>query len=337
MDEFIAGESGPNAIVAFTEDPRATGPSGRLPIDPSIVTAIKGTVGVTGAWASRSTTIMFRGVEIPIDDYDVDELTRHGGLRSISDDPDASVGALRRGELLASDAFRWRFGISLGETLDLSTAEGIRSFRVGGASRSFRGPNGKLALGSREFSRWFRARGAESIVFWIDGPLEETLERIRQSVGGTPLFFREGDAVRRQARRVIGRFSALLMLPLMVVASIGLIGLANLLVGNVAARRRDLALIRASGGTAWNTLAVVGLSASAVALFGTFAGVLLGLSWTVVIRDAITHFLGWRMSLVVEWKLLGALTIAALVAAACAAIAPALLTVREQARSLPLN
>lgn len=333
MDEFISGESGPNAIMAFTEDPAGAGPSERLPIDPSIVRAIEATPGVTGAWPSQSTTLMFRGEEIPIDDYDVERLTRHGGLRSISVDPEASVAALRRGDLLASDSFLTRFDLEIGDVIELATSDGPRSFLIGGTSRSFSGPNGKLYLGSVEYARWFRSRGAFTIVFWIDGPVDQTLELVRQSVAGTPLFFREGEAVRRQARRMIGQFSALLMLPLMVVGSIGVIGLANLLMGNVAARRRDLALIRASGGTALNILGVVGLSAAMIALFGTAAGVLLGLSWAIVIGDAITHFLGFTITFVADWRLISRLVLGALITASCAAVAPALLTIRQQSRS----
>jgi hypothetical protein len=331
MDEFFLGESGPRAILAFTEDPGSTSPPMRLPIDPAIADEIERVPGVAGVWPSRSTTVLFRDQEIAIDDYDVEKLIPHGGLRSISDDPEASVAALRRGELLASDAFRRKFEVGIGDVIELRTAEGPRSFRIGGGSRSFRGPNGKLALEASEFSRWFRSRGADVLVLWVDGPAAEILDRVRRSVPDPPLFFREGESVRRQARRAIGRFSALLMLPLSVVGSIGLIGLANLLVGNVAARRRDLALIRASGGTARNIIAVVALSASVVAVFGTLLGLLLGLCWAFVIRDAITHFLGWRMSLVVEWRLLATIAAGAVVAASCAAIAPALLTSRQGA------
>ncbi len=335
MDEFISGESGPNAIMAFTDDPTGSGPTERLPIDLAIVRAIETVPGVTGAWPSQSTTLLFRGEEVPIDDYDVERLTRHGGLRSISTDSAASVAALRRGELLASDAFLSRFGLMVGDAIELTTSSGPRSFRIGGTSRSFSGPNGKLYLDSPEYDRWFRSRGASTVVFWVDGPVEETLENLRKSVGDTPLFFRQGEAVRRQARRAIGRFSALLTLPLMVVGAIGVIGLANLLMGNAAARRRDLALMRASGGTARNILGVVGVSAAVIALFGTTAGIFLGLSWAVVIADAITHFLGFSITFVVDWGLIAVLMLTALASSSCAAIAPAMLTMRQQSKSAP--
>lgn len=334
MDEFFAGEMGPDAILAFGENPAATAPAGRLPLDPAIVDAIAGTPGVLDAWAARSTTAIYQGDEIPIEEYDPDKLERHGGLRSISSNAAASVAALRRGEILASDAFRSRYGINVGDVIALHTAEGVREFRVGGESRSFRGPKGMLHVSSSSFSRWFRSPGAETVVFWADGPVEEVLASVRSSVTSQPLFFRQGEAFRRQARRVIGRFSALLVIPLMVVASIGLIGLTNLLIGNVAARRRDLALIRAAGGTLGNVLAVVAISAGVIALIGTTAGLALGLGWAFVIRDAIGHFLGWTMSLMVAWRLVGALVVGGAAAAALAALVPAVLTIRSGPVSL---
>lgn len=329
MDDFFVGEIGPNAVLAFGEDPAATAPSGRLPLDPSIVNEIAKTPGVEDAWPVRSTTVIVNGEEVPLEEYDLDILQRHGGLRSISRDSEASVAALRRGELLASDAFRSWYKIEIGDSIEINTAEGIHRFKIGGESRSFRGPRGVLHISSAGLSQWFRSPGAETIVFWADGPVGSVLEKVRSRVSHQPLFFREGDILRRQARRVIGRFSALLTAPLLVVASIGLIGLANLLIGNVAARHRDLALIRAAGGTSANVLAVVTLSAGVTAMIGTTAGLALGLGWALVIRDAIGHFLGWAMSLMIEWRLVGGLMLGAAGAAAIAAAVPVLVTMRS--------
>ena len=329
MDDFFVGEIGPDAILVYGEDPATTAQGSRLLLDPSIVDAIGRAPGVTDAWAVRSTTVIVRGEEVPLEEYDPDKLERHGGLRAISRDSEASVAALRRGELLASDAFRSRYGIRIGDSIEIKTAEGMHTFKVGGESRSFRGPRGMLHISSAGFTQWFRSPGAEMIVFWAGDRVEQVLENVRSSVGQQPVFFRQGDLFRRQARRVIGRFSALLTAPLLVVASLGLIGLANLLVGNVAARRRDLALMRAAGATSGNVLAVVMLSAGLIALIGTTAGLALGLGWELVIRDAIGHFLGWAMSLVIAWHLVGALLVGAAGAAAVAAAVPALLTMRS--------
>lgn len=328
MDEYLLGESGSGAIFAFSEDPATSAPSSRLPVDLWIADVIRGVDGVRGAWASRSARVMFAGEEVRIDDYDVPQLIKNGGLRGISNDTEESLAALHRGELLASDAFLRRFRLKIGDTITLSTTEGPREFRIGGGARSFDGPRGRLCIAADEFSRWFRSRGAENIVFWVSGPSTDVLPRVRSVLGDTPIFFREGEAVRMQARRAVGRFSSLLMVPLAVVGVIGLIGLINLLVGNVAARRRDLSLIRASGGTTWNLVAVVGLSAALIALAGTGAGIGIGISWAVVIRDAITEFLGWRMSIYVDWKVVAVVCALALCAAVCAAAASAVATRR---------
>lgn len=329
MDDFFVGELGPDAIVVYGEDPATTAQGGRLLIDPSMVEAIKRTPGVSDAWAVHSTTVIVRGEEVPLEEYEPDKMERHGGLRAISRDSEASVAALRRGELLASDAFRSRYGVQVGDSIEIKTAEGMHTFKVGGESRSFRGPRGMLHISAAGFDQWFRAPGAEMIVFWADGPVEQVLANVRAAAGQQPVFFRQGDLFRRQARRVIGRFSALLTAPLLVVASIGLVGLANLLVGNVAARRRELALMRAAGATSGNVLAVVVLSAALIALIGTAAGMVLGLAWELVIRDAIGHFLGWTMSLTIAWGVVGSLIIGAAGAAAMAAAVPALLTMRS--------
>ncbi|CAG1007933.1 hypothetical protein MYXO_03655 [Myxococcaceae bacterium] len=335
MDAFITGENGPDAIVAFAEDPSATGPVARLPLAPEIARRFEDVPGVRAAWASQSATVIFRGSEIAIDDYDVERLVANGGLRGISDDDAASIAALRAGELLASDAFRRHFGLRVGDRIELPTKEGPREFRIGGSSRSFRGPKGKLSIRTRDFERWFRSRGAESIVFWSDRETEQAIHLVRSAIDDVPLFFRSGEDFRRQARRTIGRFSSLLTLPLLVVGVIGLVGLSNLLLGNVAARSRDLSVMRAVGATSLNLLAVVSLSAAVVATLGTLAGIALGLCWTVVIRDAISVLLGWRMSVAIDWALAAKVATVALGAAVAASSVPVVLTMRGRPPNAP--
>jgi putative ABC transport system permease protein len=172
-------------------------------------------------------------------------------------------------------------------------------------------------------------------VLWSDLAPDQAIAAVRAQIADVPLFFRSGEAFRKQAQRVIGRFSMLLMVPLMIVGSIGLIGLINLLVGNVAARHRDLAILRASGATTANVLAVVSLSAAMVALIGTVAGIGLGLCWAVVIRDAIAYFLGWRMAFYVDWMLMCKLTVGAMGAASVASAVPVVMTLQRKLPTSP--
>lgn len=335
MDSFMSGENGRNAVLAFSGDAGLSAPAGRIPIDPSVVARIAEVPGVTGAWGPRSITVMHRGEEVLLEDYDVDQLLEHGGLVGFSSDDDQAVRALKRGDVLASEAFLSHFGLAVGDDIELPTIDGVRRFQIGGTARSFSGPKGKLAVSSTMFSSTFRSRGASTIIFWTDEPGSTVVDRVRRIVSEPPMLFREGEAFQKRARRVIGAFSALLTLPLLVVSVIGVIGLANLLVGNVASRRRDLALIRASGGSDLSVVAVVAIGAGLVALLGTITGLWVGYCWALVIRDAITHFLGWTMSLAVDPKLALALAAAALSAACVVAAVAAASTWRDRVRLLP--
>jgi len=325
LDDFFVGMVGDDAVLVFTEDPSAASRARRAPVDASIPRAIAGVPGVTAVHAARDMKLMFRGREVLLQEEGTRVLLEHGGLRTLSARPEASAEALLRGEVLVSGAFQRRFGVEVGDVIALPTRTGLRDFRVGGAARSFTGTNGSIHVDSAVYREHFGDDGIGVVVFWTDRPVAETIAEIDALFPEQPLFYRYGEGYRTQTQRVLGRFRALLMLPVLVIAVIGLIGLGNVLVGNLASRRREFALIRASGGTPENILATVVLGGMLLGLAGTVAGVLLGLAWTEIVAAGVSERLGWRVLQDADPWLVALLVVAGALAAALAAVLPATL------------
>jgi ABC-type antimicrobial peptide transport system permease subunit len=173
------------------------------------------------------------------------------------------------------------------------------------------------------FERWFRPPGAAQVAIWVDEPRQAVFDRI-QGATEQALFFRDGDLFRKHTALVLAKFNDLLRLPAALIGSIGLVALVNLLFGNVVARQRDLSLIRSSGGTSANLVAMVLVNAGLIGFLGTACGIALGMLWTFVAANAVAQPLSIDVTVHPDLAATAAVTLAALALSAVAGLAPAL-------------
>jgi putative ABC transport system permease protein len=314
IGKYDAGLLGSDGILVLAEDPLAS--RMREPLWPSTLEAIRTTPGVIDAAAYHNLAIRFRGEEINVGNLPTD-LLEQKGVEFLTRDPDETLAALRMGELVMSEPFARYFGVAIGDVIALETKSGLRRFRVGGWAMDFSGPKGSLHLDTKMFHRWFDQPYASSLVLWVREPQESVLAAIRQRASSQALFFRSAAYARRHAEIVVSRFRALLMVPVGLVSSLGVLALLNLLVGNVLARRRELSLIRAAGATAANVTWIVILNGCFVAALGAVVGIGVGHVWALTVCWALADYLGWIVDLHVDpWRPLAiggvGLTLAAL-------------------------
>lgn len=337
LDNYFVGMVGSDAIIAFGEDPSASSRARRTPIDFSVAGRIRSVPGVVDLIAPRETHVLISGSEVLVDEIATEALRRHGGLLTLSADPESTIESLRAGEILVSSAFLARFGRSVGDILRLPTKQGFVDVRIGGIARAFTGPNGSIHVDSKYFDRWFDVSGARSLIFWAEGDVEEVVDAAQMAAGAQPLFFRYGESYQKQTRNVLARFNSMLVIPVFVIGAIGVIGLGNLLASNVTSRRRDFALVRASGGTPENVLAVVILCGLAVGIAGVASGLLLGAAWRRIIFEGLSERLGWAVSGSADpWIVIG-LVVGGLSASLLGALIPALAQRRIKASELSIG
>ena len=126
------------------------------------------------------------------------------------------------------------------------------------------------------------------------------------------MFYRHGENFRRHTALVFGKFNDLLMIPVALIGLIGVLALLNLLFANVAARRRELGILRASGATPANVLATVVLNSLVVGCAGTVVGLVLGQAWSTVMADNVGRVLGYEVFEHVNVGAIGTLTLGAI-------------------------
>ena len=332
IDDQWVGMNGPDAVMVFAQDPLDS--RERDPLLHETIEAIRATPGVDGVAEYYDVETLVRGEEVVVGSFAIDELLRHSdGVRTLSDDPEASVAALRRGELLMSQAFARHFGVEVGDFVTLTTDDGNHAFRIGGWGRGYAGETGVLNLDVATFREWFRPVGAEQVAIWTEGDRKTVLERLGRE-SDQALFFRHGEAFRRHTAIVVGRFRDLLLVPASLIGCLGMIALVNLLFGNVVGRGRDLSIIRFSGGTAANLMAMVLANGLVVGLLGTVFGVALGVVWSQVAGDTLAQALGYDVVHHVDWAAASRIALAALGVALASSLAPAVVGRTRPARGV---
>ncbi len=336
MDAFLLGLNGREATLVYAEDPGSVPPANREPIRRETLAELEALPGVEAVAAYRNVQVVIRGERVALGNLPTELLVRHGGLQTVSADPEASIAALRRGEILMSEAFRWRFGTRIGDSLALQTPAGTRLVRVGGWARDYSGRSGSLHVDDRIFREWFGDLPASFAALFLDGDPATVIENARSRVTGQALFFRDAEVHGRQTRMLVGQVESLLRLPWLLVVGIGVITLVNLLLGNTLAHRHEYALFRAAGATS-STLGVsVVLHGLFVAGAGGIAGLAFGAVWGHSLCGILSRSLGWvidhRITLSAGTRLMAATLAMALLAS----LLPARLAARmSHARRTP--
>lgn len=323
VDEFFVGLLGPTATIAFAENPLVKNRTDRDRISPETVQIVRGTPGVLDVAEYLHMHVVFRGRRIDLSSLPVDIVQRRGGLATLSDDPEDAIEALQQGQVLMTKAFSETFGVDVGDLITLPTVSGAWNFRVAGLTRDYGVKTGTLRLEERVLRRWFSPRGSDALAIWTEEPSSVVLERISERVELQSLFFLIPEEYANVTQRSMRRFNALLTLPVALLGATSVVGLLNLLVGSVLARRRELAVIRASGGTSANLIAMVFVDAVLVGGAGSIFGLALGSLWGVVIADAIADALGWAVYYRLSAWYIAVATVASLAAALLAAVIPA--------------
>jgi putative ABC transport system permease protein len=299
IDDFWVSLNGSDVVMAFGQDPLAS--HDRELIRQDAIETMRDTRGVLGVAPYYGVEVLLSGQEVLVEAFATEAYRSHGDLAALSSSPREVSEALLRGEAAVNRGFVERFGLDVGDTLVLPTANGPASFRIGAHARDFSGRAGTIRLDESTFRRFFHPPGAAQVALWIEPPRQRVLESLQRAVPQQALFFRQGEEFTRHTRQVLGRFDDLLALPVTLIGSIGVVALLNLLLGSVVARTRDLAVLRAAGGTPANLRSVLLLNGVMIGVVATGFGMLLTQLWSAVLTDTVGSSLGYDVAYYPDW------------------------------------
>ncbi len=290
MDESIAGRY-QGAVAVYPSDLQAGALQGSL-LAPTIET-IATTPGVDDVVVYHNATASMRGRQVQIFAFTARALFERGHLFTDDATPGELRDALDRGEVAITHTFRHATGIATGDTVVLDTPSGERSFRVAGLVRLY-GLSGSVLMDLRTFDAHFRRDGADFLALWSARDRQPLLDEIsRRTAEQQPLFFVDGETLRRFARTQSLRFRGMLnSLGALALVFSGL-GMLGLTATRVASSRGVLALLGSVGATPNEIRLLLASESSGLAATGILAGAVLGAVCGPLATDVLGEAVGW--------------------------------------------
>ena len=245
-------------------------------------------------------------------------------------DPESAWAGFARGEILASEPLATRLDLAVGSILPLSTAEGVRPFRVAGIYQDYASDRGIAMIDFAHYRRlWRDDRVSGFGVDLREGADEAEIERVAGKVRTldprAPLGVRSNRELRRRSLVVFDRTFKITGVLRFLAGLVAFLGVLSALLALQLERTREIGVLRALGMTHPEVGALV---AAETGLLGLTAGLLsipVGFLLALILIEVINRrSFGWSMDLVLSpGVFLGAVALA-LSAALLAGVFPAI-------------
>jgi putative ABC transport system permease protein len=308
------------------------------PMDETVLAALAAIPGVAAASGEQITEWTFANGPISINAFDPEYFagdTFGQWPLTSSTGPTSTAQVATTNAALVSENFSRHLGIRAGDSITLTTPHGPLVLVVVGVTRDFLSPRGTIEMSRELYKRyWDDHQVVRALLVMRTGA---TIDSVRTTIARTLgakyqlQILSIVDLVgwfQKQVRQAFRALNALGVLILIVVV----IGVGDALAANILERKREFAILRATG-LRRNTLALLVLTEALIlAIFGLALAFVLGLTlgffW---VRATFPALLGWTLSLHVPLPQLFNIAVIGVAACLIAAIGPAVRLVRTAA------
>jgi putative ABC transport system permease protein len=327
-------ESGLRADVWVRPLAAATGVwVGRL--DPEIVTIAEDLFGPEAVDPFYSETISYRNRPVSFAGAAFD-VVQHFGSVPFPGRESAAVfaEALERGGAVVNEPFANRFAISEGDRLRLELPGGALEPEVVGVFRDYSRSHGLVVVDRKHFLRFFPNRGPDDMALFLPPETDVAAARQRMLDAVKGRFLVEALLNRQLKGAVLDAFErtfAITTAMYLVAAVVAVVAVAAVLFTLVGERRRELATVRAVGGSRLQLMLIVvaeaGLLGVAAAGAGAVAGLVVGV---ILVKVVNLQSFGWSLELVLPWGSLIEMAVWVVSACLIAGLPPAVIASRLQ-------
>lgn len=232
-------------------------------------------------------------------------------------DGEAAAGAM------ASETFSRRFGVKVGDGLDLPTPGGPRHITVRAIYADYGNERGSLIIDRPVFQAWYHEDRVASVALYLKPGEDRTLvaQRLRRDHPG--LQVRSNADLREQVSAVFRQTFAITYSLEIIGLAVAIAGLAQALLGLALSRRGEIWTLRALGASEGEIAAVLLGEGLGVALAGVIGGIGIGLVLAqILVRVLNPQVFGWTLRFALPWGFLS-LMVALALGSAVVALAPA--------------
>ncbi|MFT4872510.1 ABC transporter permease [Congregibacter sp.] len=297
-------------------------------LDPALADLLADVPGVQRMSAARQKSLRLDGEMLSVLVLDAGMAqSRHFELLAGAED--AAARLLREGGgLLVSEPLANRRGLSLGDTLALTTPQGIRNYPIKGIYRDFASSYGAAVLPFSDYAKHWQDREISTLAVILDPEADaDTVQQhilalaAAQKLDLQVIF---NNQISERSLAIFDRTFVITDVLRALVVLVAFVGIVSALMALFLERRREFAILRATGVTPGQLQALVLAQA---ALSGALAGLLalpLGGAMSLLLIDVINQrSFGWTMATVIDGSVVLNALLLAVFAAALAAIWPA--------------
>jgi putative ABC transport system permease protein len=304
-------ESGMRADVWLRPMAAATGTwVGRL--DPEVVTVAERLFGAEVVDPFYSVTVSYRGRPVSFAGAAFD-VVQHTGSVPFPGRDSAAVFAdayNRRGAVI-NEPFANRFGVREGDRIRLELPGGELDRQVVGIFRDYSRSHGLVVVDRRDFLQFFPSLGPDDLALFLPPESDAAAARQRLLDELRGRFLVEALLNRELKQAVLQAFErtfAITTALYVVAAVVAVIAVASVLFTLVGERRRELATVRAIGGSKFQLMTMVVAEAGLLGVAASAAGAAAGLAVGVILVKVVNlQSFGWSLELVLPWSSLAEL------------------------------
>ncbi|MBI5576157.1 MAG: ABC transporter permease [Deltaproteobacteria bacterium] len=295
--------------------------------------------GVRAVESYRAARLEYRGetvLLVSIEMGPVMDRTRREFLQG--NDEVMRRGVTEKGQCAVSDNFSRRFGIGVGDTVELPAPDGTVSLPVSAVIRDFANERGTVTIDRSTFLHHWKDDRVDIYDVNLAAGTDpgRVCDEIRRRVGGRfPALVSTRREFTDEVAKAVDALFALMKVTLLLALLVACLGIASSLAISVVERNRELGILKAlgaCGGQLGRSIVMEGvLLALAGLLLAVPAGNLLALFSENVVAEMYS---GWRLPHVYPWALLGTILAVLPLVAALASFAPARQAARVEAAAI---
>jgi putative ABC transport system permease protein len=207
--------------------------------------------------------------------------------------------AVRGEQVIVSETFARQFSLRRGDRIALPTPHGPVELPIAGVFYDYSTDGGKIVLDRSLYARHWGDRNATVVPLYLapgadpEGVRRAVLERLQ---GDPPVMILTNGELKREVLRIFDQTFAITYALEIIAVTVALLGIANTLLAGILERQRQLAVVRAIGGTPAQVGRLILWESGLLGLAGTVLGVVAGLVLSVLLVEVINkQSFGWTI------------------------------------------
>jgi putative ABC transport system permease protein len=283
--------------------------------------------GVRTVESYRGIRPLFRGQQILVGSIEIEPLFDRVKYQFFQGNEEAiRQGVARQGMCFVSENFYRRFGLGVGQEVELTTPTGVVRFPIVAVVRDYSSDQGAVFIDRTTFLRLWQDDRID--IFDVSVAPGADVGQVRNLIraklaGKFPALVTTRQEFIAEIGKAIDAFYALMRVTVFLALAVAFLGIVTSLLISVAERTREIGVLKALGAIPAQIVRSVVVEALVLALVGLVVAVPVGNLFAAFMEGAVAEFFtGWTMPHYYPWDILGQLLASLPVISALAAWVP---------------